>query len=926
MSTGSDRNIRLLEFFKAIWPSVGMYCIALKTERGMHQQFFPTMEQAAAFALAADDRGCEVYHACASYKDGSSRKGENVAAVKCFWMDIDVGEDKPYGDPRTAYDACRNFVAAADLPDPSYVFSGSGWHLYWSLQREISAEDWRARSDALKRRTDELGLAADTKRTGDVASILRPPGTHNRKRGEPVAVRAALTGSYHDVERFPAGFGVTSQQVNGQNNEKFQVPFTGPEEPAYGELVARDCAQVRSFRDRKGQLPEPEWYAGLCVLAHCADGEKLAHAWSAGDPRYNYNDTQRKLEHGRQASGPTTCAHFQRLNSAACMGCSHAGKITSPIQLGRNAAPVAPVGSVTLPKLRFPFRWGQSNALEIRIDDRDANTFTFESVYKAPIFVSHVRKHEHAGGVSVALQHWLPYEGWQEALLPWDDHSPKVVLNRLGSQGINVHGPHAKHMLPFLHAAIDDFQNSGKTEMEYAQFGWKGEFESFLLGHELFEPGKAPRMVGLTPELAAKAQGMKPFGSFEHWRAAANHLFAFERQGIMVLAGFAAVLMRFAQESGGLILAAVSEEGGKGKTLGLRGAQTAWGAESVTAISKTDTANSRFKLISLLGGLPITWDEMRDRDPEIVKDFVLNFSGGRDKNRLDKNAALRQAAQTWSTMLIATSNVSVAELVSHDGETAQQARIMEAIFEDLTGVQASDGKEIERALLANRGHAGRRFIQALMIPGMIDWLKHAIPNYAREYENALGRHNTVLRFYTNGLACLRAAAEIVNRAEILEFSTQRLMEYALSVAGGMGGKLQDPRNDHVGILSQFINQNWPNALVVREAWRPNTSVVPQQVPRGVLAMRYESENHKVYIDRSFLKDWCAKKRIMYGHLCSRLKEAGVLVNDAKKINLGSGTTFAAAGQVMAWEIRGIAAMGVEVPDHVVQGDNVVRIH
>lgn len=922
MSDGSGTDTQPLDFFRALWPATGHYCIALKSPKGMRQTFFERIEDAAAFALLADARGIETYMGCASYKDASSRKAENVAAVKAFWMDIDVGEGKPYANPRHAFDAVQQFVNGALLPSPSFVFSGSGWHLYWLLQRELLPSEWKPRAEALKARASALGLAADPSRTGDIASILRPVGTHNHKRGD---ARDVVAGpfSFSSLEEIDKALGITPIVSNAADNTKFQVTSNSPGEPSYGTVIAEQCAQLRNFRDRRGQLPEPEWYAGLGVLAHCADGEQLAHEWSAGDPRYSHSDTQRKLEHARSAAGPSTCGRLQSLNPGACMGCPHFGKITSPIVLGRREA--APAFPFEQPKsefaaLPFPFKWGKTHAIEIKDADEEGNVI-WRTIYKAPLFLSHTRRHELSNQQSLAFQHWLPHEGWHEVLLPWDDQSPKTVVNRLGAQGVNIHAANVKDMHFYIKTAIDDFQAHRKVDMEYAQFGWKGDFEGFLLGDELFTPGKVER-VGVSQELAQRTQWMKPYGTFEAWRAAANQLFAFERQGLMVLAGFASVLMAFAQEAGGLIVAAVSEEGGKGKTLGLRGAQTAWGSDNVTAITKTDTVNSRFKLISLLGGLPVTWDEMRDRDPEIVKDFVLTFSGGRDKNRLDKNASLRQNGRNWSTMLIATSNISVSELVSHDGETAQQARILETVFEDLTGVKASDGKDIERQLLANRGHAGRRFIQALMIPGMIDWCRHAVPTYAREYEQKLGAHKTVLRFYTNGLACFKAAGEILNRAGILEFSTERVLQYAVDVASGMGGKLIDPRSDHIYMLTQFINQSWANALVVQDAWKPKQETLPQKMPIAALAIRYEKTPGKVYIDRSFLKDWCVKKRVMFSNLAQKCQAGGVLLNDAKRINLGAGTVYAAAGQVNAWEVAAEMLPGLQELEGT---DNVVRM-
>jgi hypothetical protein len=105
--------------------------------------------------------------------------------------------------------------------------------------------------------------------------------------------------------------------------------------PASGEIIAEQCAQLREFRDKQGQIPEPLWYAGLGVLAHCEDGDRLAHNWSSGDPRYSPAETQERLERVREF-GPTRCDKFHDVNPALCERCPRWRKITSPIQLGRD--------------------------------------------------------------------------------------------------------------------------------------------------------------------------------------------------------------------------------------------------------------------------------------------------------------------------------------------------------------------------------------------------------------------------------------------------------------------------------------------------------------------------------------------------------------------------------------------------------------
>lgn len=87
---------------------------------------------------------------------------------------------------------------------------------------------------------------------------------------------------------------------------------------AYSEPIAEQCEQVRELRDKQGNLSEPRWYAALGVLAFCEDGERYAHEWSSGDPRYTERETQERLDRARQLSGATTCQRFFNLNRKVC--------------------------------------------------------------------------------------------------------------------------------------------------------------------------------------------------------------------------------------------------------------------------------------------------------------------------------------------------------------------------------------------------------------------------------------------------------------------------------------------------------------------------------------------------------------------------------------------------------------------------------
>ena len=208
------------------------------------------------------------------------------------------------------------------------------------------------------------GLHADHSRTTDISSVLRTPGTHHRKGEAKEVLCGSIVGPF-PITAFPIAVEDPDSRTRTQISKRstrpgpFGIPLPdylkalpnrGLVEavirnidrgrdfgPASGAVAADHCGQLAEFRDKRGQIPEPLWYAGLGVLAHCADGDQLGHDWSRGDPRYSDQETQERLNRARDF-GPTKCARFQSLNPAPCERCPHIRKIVSPIRLGRESA------------------------------------------------------------------------------------------------------------------------------------------------------------------------------------------------------------------------------------------------------------------------------------------------------------------------------------------------------------------------------------------------------------------------------------------------------------------------------------------------------------------------------------------------------------------------------------------------------------
>ena len=125
--------------------------------------------------------GTSVYFALAGYDGTNFRRAANAVAARSFWLDLDAGEekyakhgDKVYETQTDALCALNLFCALTEM-DPTYVVSsGMGLHVYWAMDEDIPAVEWRQHAAWFKEVVNHYGLRQDPARTADIASILRP--------------------------------------------------------------------------------------------------------------------------------------------------------------------------------------------------------------------------------------------------------------------------------------------------------------------------------------------------------------------------------------------------------------------------------------------------------------------------------------------------------------------------------------------------------------------------------------------------------------------------------------------------------------------------------------------------------------------------------------------------------------------------------
>jgi hypothetical protein len=901
------------EFLARILPRDGWKCVAVfRGEQRRHQftKDFAALEN----IIANQDIFPEnvVYHGCASYKTNESRLASNVEQLKSLWMDIDAGPKKPYATQEEARAALAQFVADTGLPEPLEVSSGVGLHAYFPFTEPVSYDEWKPVADSLKALARARGLQIDNSRTGDAASILRPPGSHHRK--DPENVRAVVVLSAGDT----TGFAVLSAQLSALNpTSKAQYPLgnsghtveahrgagvaasvflgglDGP--PASPDLVADQCAQIGHVRAVRGNaISEPLWHAALGALAFCVEGREVSHEWSDGDPRYDEAEVDDKVDRALQLTGPTLCARFDELNPQGCAGCPFKGTIKSPVQLGRGSVRIeteikqavqadTSFSVQSLPAPPGAFSWSSIGALTFKTETADGRG-VFLTVTNYPVIVHALNRGEiTAQKHSIVLRYWRPHDGWAEAEVPL-----KTLFGSNGSAeiaGLSIIIHNQDLWKQYLRESIDILTSKERARVQYEQFGWKEEETAFLVGSRLYHGGGALDIAG-SPEVMHRAKSLRPGGerkrgSLAAWKAAADRLGAegAEPQMVTLMMSLGAPLMRFfGEDEGGMVLSIVGSTTGGGKSTALDAAATVWGDVKGLQMVAIDTRVAQGLTLAVACNLPVIFDEARQRDPEALRDFIQMFTQGRDKLRGTSDGQLIHNAASWQTTLICGSNKSLIDTISSaKGSEAMNARILEFHLPQLRKEDTDQG--LRKQFNDNPGWAGEKYMQALVHPSNRLAVKKALEDCQADL---IKRYNlgSEHRFLVRGVSCMYVAALVATSIGIVSMTPKRLLDWtmreALQAPDSDTDKPGHKPNDPAHLLAEFLNEHLDAAIVVEKAWKIRESQVPRRYPAKKVVLRYEIQPQRVFITEKELRTWLNGRDMGLKEFTSAMGSRGIL--------------------------------------------------
>lgn len=932
-----------LGFLRAILPEQGFKCAVHIVGQNPKALFYATHEELAQQLLRLDALGGNVYHGCAAYSGTRRqtvrdvkknyaprrhREKEDVTALQCFWLDIDSQITKPdESSYATAYEAAvavHGFCGTLGIPPPMLVGSGAGLHCYWPLVEPIGRDEWERYARGLKAACDKLGLEAGRERTADCASILRPPGTHHRK-AEPQLVQCGPLPAPVSLAALAPWLEFASEY----NSRQPVVPRGPQRTTGLGaklrnarstdivdfETLADRCAQLGLLRETKGLVPEPLWHASMVLLAHCHDGERIAHEWSSGHPTYSFEETESYIARGRTRTGPTTCAHFEDVNPDGCRGCPYAGTITTPLgTLFKSAEPVeAHIDATVLGtsggddrrRLELPENFKYRNGgLCLDYEAKDG-TAVYKQITGFPIYLAAVQYGEvRSASRFYCFRHYLPHHGWTDIEIPAGVARGNNALSALAEAGLNVHD--GETFRQFVIGSVDMYNANHAMQVQYEQYGWKGE-TSFLYGDRLYTPEETI-IVPASAELKFRNQWLSPRekGSLDGWKQAADRLFGAgsEGQSFAVLAAFAAPLMRFVNDSeGGAIISLVTRATGTGKSSSLAGAYTVFASDRrALSLTTIDTGNAKGVAMATIGNLPVIHDEFQG-DPEVTKAFVKLFTEGRDKQRLDRDGQMRHTVGTWQTLLFTASNTSLVDTIGALGSSDALAyRILEFPVESAGAFSPAEADRLRKMLELNAGWAGHIFLEYIVRPDVLEWIRSRLPASMEEIY-AAGGFTREHRFWVRTLACVAVAAQIVEHLGLVAFSPARILNWGIKF---FAEKERPSIKEMRYWLGAFINAHAGEMLVMPTAWSPRSDkklgvLIPPRVPNK-LTIRRDEDTGRYFVSYDPLKAWLIRHDIGINELIRELHRQEIVIGVKSRV-LGAGTNLA-GGQVKVIEVDG----------------------
>ena len=919
-------DVRLLN---AVLPQVddGWYCVlGLKNGRFTSQEHFKTIEEVETEADRLVAQDADAFFACGRFTTDENRDADNCGWMQSFFLDIDCGADKAapdkhgrikgYIDQPTGMQALKDLCKAMNLPRPSVVNSGRGWHVYWALTQPVTREQWQPVASTFKALCLKNGFIVDPAVPADAARILRVPGTKNFKGDPPHDVELIYLADPVEFDDFAARLGpIAPVKTHTPHKEldEFTRAVIGNRQSRFKTIMmktaeGRGCAQLQNIIENQANIEEPLWRAGLSIAQHCVDRDKAIHLMSDQHPDYSHDTTERKAN---ATKGPYTCDVFDSFYPNVCDQCSNKGQIKSPIVLGHEIAKsnegdlinyeTAPAPAVdpnpttktgfVVPKLPNRYFRGKNGGIYkyLKEEDEEDGEKGVALVYEYDLFVVK-RLFDPMQGETVLIHLALPRDGVKEFSLTLVDALSKDELRKvLSFQGVIAMQAQMNLILEYLVQCAKELQVTQEVETMRLQFGWADGDSKFILGDREIGPAYS-RYSPPSKATREVAHALRPVGNLEEWKDIINtyNMPGFEPHAFAVFTAFGAPLIKFMGVKGGIINL-INNRSGTGKSTILQVMNSIWGHPDELMLQWRDTLNVKLHRMAVMCNLPLGVDEITKMSGDDFSDLAYSVTQGTPRRRMKASANEERESQGfWATTMVCTSNASMTDKLESLKATAEGElmRMMQYRIDPTSNLDKATAKHIFGRLHSNYGLAGPIYAQNI------------VGNLEETIETALGlqlkfdkaaKIDTRERFWSAMVASNMTGAVVARNLGLHNIDTKRVFDWAVNEVKTMQGEVRVSFDDYATVVGEFLLKHNLNILVCNRhsTSKSGIAAAPLVNPRGPLMIRYEPDTKRLFIVRQELKNFCVSRQITFNDMLAGLNKDGAFIAEVRtRLDLG----------------------------------------
>jgi energy-coupling factor transporter ATP-binding protein EcfA2 len=404
---------------------------------------------------------------------------------------------------------------------------------------------------------------------------------------------------------------------------------------------------------------------------------------------------------------------------------------------------------------------------------------------------------------------------------------------------------------------------------------------------------------------------MKPYfgtsGNLESWKKIVNTyaLPGYEGYAFAHLCGYGSLLMEMTQMRSGMI--SIQGNSGSGKSTVLMTINSIF-IKPDSYMTKQDTQNAKFARIGIMNNICSTFDEVSNMEPQDVSDLAYSVTQGRGKDRLTASAALQANTSSWAQLLVCTTNHSLIHKLSNykSDASAESFRIFEYSLNTqghvLSKIEADD---VFEQLNDHYGLAGEVFIQYMV--NHYDEIKTRMRAWQRDFDIRMGMANNE-RYWSAMAACNMVGGYIAKELGLHDFNMETIENWLTETVTKMRGVVSDNVKDAKQVLSDFITSHVGSTLIIDK--------YENVVPRDKIFLRFDSDNSRLYIDKTYMRKYVTKNGGDWEAVTVQLAKDGVVVSDNHRIVMTKGTKLPAAGQTytMVFDTEHPAMAGVRLEE------------